>query len=114
MIILYVRRYSLYRIEEKSWSSHSQLQNRLQYIRCIGEIEDFSSSSESSDNIVKLLLYNLCNPFKHDLRYASLCGVEFVLQGKEGVKKVMFERVTEIVPLSEFGQQILYLSMGLA
>ena len=47
-----------------------------------------------------MVKYNLCNPFKHDLRCASLCGVEFVFpkerRGKEGAAEVMFERVTEI------------------
>ena len=47
------------------------------------------------------LQYNLCNPFKHDHRCASLSGVEFVFtkerREKEGAAEVMFERVTKII-----------------
>ena len=42
-----------------------------------------------------IILYNLCNSFKHDLHCASPCGVDFVL-AKEGAAEVMFEMVTEI------------------
>ena len=45
--------------------------------------------------------YNLCNPFKHDHRCASLSGVEFVFtkerREKEGAAEVIFERVTDII-----------------
>ena len=45
------------------------------------------------------LFYNLCNPFKHDLRCASLCGVEFVFKKdrreKDGAVEVKFERVDQ-------------------
>ena len=44
--------------------------------------------------ISKFKAYNLCNPFKHDLRYAFLWGVEFVFtkerREKEGAAGIMF------------------------
>ena len=33
------------------------------------------------------LIYNLCNPFKHDLRCASLCGVDFVFKRERREKR---------------------------
>ena len=45
--------------------------------------------------------YNLCNPFKHDFRYA-LFSPSFLCENKlntteRGAAEVMFERVTEII-----------------
>ena len=51
--------------------------------------------------LISKRIYNLCNPFKYDLRCASLCGVEFVFTNerreKGGVAEVIFERVTKII-----------------
>ena len=36
-------------------------------------------------------LYNLCTPFKHDIRCASLCGVEFVITKERREKRAQRE-----------------------
>ena len=40
---------------------------------------------------------NLCNPFKHDLRCASLYGVDFVFKNERRERGRIFERVTKII-----------------
>ena len=35
--------------------------------------------------------YNLCTPFKHDIRCASLCGVEFVVTKERREKRAQRE-----------------------
>ena len=35
--------------------------------------------------------YNLCTPFKHDIRCASLCGVKFVVTKERRGKRAQFE-----------------------
>ena len=63
-------------------------------------------------------LYNLCNPFKHDLRYASLSVMLSLFSRKERREKedaaeVVFERVTEIMSgLNSLGQLILEIFPG--
>ena len=37
------------------------------------------------------IYYNLCNPFKYDLRCASLCGVEFVVTKERREKRAQRE-----------------------
>ena len=37
------------------------------------------------------MTYNLCTPFKHDIRCASLCGVEFVVTKKRREKRAQRE-----------------------
>ena len=58
-------------------------------------------SNFTTQNLKEQKSINLCDPCKHDLRCASLCGVEFLFtwesREKQGAAEVMFKRVTVII-----------------
>ena len=55
-------------------------------------LESFLDLRSCAMNHVNHGLYdNLCTPFKHDIRCASLCGVEFVVTKKRREKRAQRE-----------------------
>ena len=45
----------------------------------------------SQNCVENKISYNLCTPFKHDIRCASLCGVEFVVTKERREKRAQRE-----------------------
>ena len=61
---------------------------KIRWIPVIAELKKRPSDLVTAPVILREFPNNLCNPFEHDLRCASLCGVDFVFKRERREKRV--------------------------